>query len=123
MEPHSCIAIKGGGRPPLCGTLCGYVAIWLCDSVAMWLSSYVAIWLCGYVDKFQKSKRVPFLKIENLPNFYFMFFDRYEIHIQAFLDCVKPIFMFFSDPHLHKIILRICTQHPQKTERIKQHGT
>ena len=29
-----------------------------------------------------------------------MFSDRYEIHIQAFVDFIKPIFMFFFDPHL-----------------------
>ena len=44
-------AQKGGGLrpPPLCGLLCGYVAMWLCGSVAMWLwlCSYVAMWLGG----------------------------------------------------------------------------
>ena len=28
----------------------------------------------------------PYLKIEKLPNFLFMPFDRYEIHIQYFVD-------------------------------------
>ena len=46
-----------------------------------------------------------YLKIEKLPPFHLMFFDRYEIRIQAFGD----VFMenvSFVDPHLHKIILR-----------------
>ena len=33
-----------------------------------------------------------------------MFFDRYEIHIQAFVDFSNGNFII-SDPHLHKIIL------------------
>ena len=42
----------GGFRPtPLCGILCGYVAMRLYGSVAMYLCRYVAIWLCGYVAK------------------------------------------------------------------------
>ena len=44
----------------------------------------------------------PYLKIEKLPHFLFMFFDRSEIHIQAFGD----IFMenvSFSDPHFRKL--------------------
>ena len=39
-----------------------------------------------------------------LQNFHFMLFDRYEIHIEAFLDFINGNFLSFSDPHLHKII-------------------
>ena len=34
-----------------------------------------------------------------------MFFDRYEINIQAFVDFINGEFVI-SDPHLHKIISR-----------------
>ena len=37
----------------------------------------------------------PYLKIKKLSNSHFMFFDRYEIHIPAFLDFIKPIFIIF----------------------------
>ena len=53
----------------------------------------------------KKSLGFPFLKIENLSNFRFMFFDTYEIHIQAlvvFSDGKCSIF----NPHLRKNILR-----------------
>ena len=46
---------KGGGLwpHPLCGNLCGYVAMWPCGYVAMWLcgyvATYVATWRNGYV--------------------------------------------------------------------------
>ena len=30
----------------------------------------------------------PYLKIEKLPTVHFMFFDRYEIHIRAFVDFI-----------------------------------
>ena len=37
-----------------------------------------------------------------LPSFCFMFFDRYEINIQAFVDCINGN-VSFPDPHLRKI--------------------
>ena len=36
---------------------------------------------------------------------YFMLFDRYEIHIQAFVDFINGKLIIFN-PHLHKTILR-----------------
>ena len=36
-----------------------------------------------------------------LPDFHFMFIDRYEIHIQVFIDFIQPVFIIF-DPHLLK---------------------
>ena len=38
-----------------------------------------------------------------------MFFDRYEIHIQAFANVFYRGFII-PDPHLHKTIFKICTQ-------------
>ena len=38
-----------------------------------------------------------------------MFFDRYEIHIQAFVHFLNGK-LSFSDPHLRKIILKLYTQ-------------
>ena len=66
----------------------------------------MAMWLCGYVDKFQKSKRVPYLKIRNLPNFHFMFFDRYEIHIQAFVDFINGKLIIFRSSSSQNIICK-----------------
>ena len=42
---------------------------------------------------------------EKSPNFYFMFFDRYEIHIQAFANVFIENLSFF-DHHLQQNILR-----------------
>ena len=51
-----------------------------------------------------------------------MFFDRYEIHIQAFGDIVLE--KIFSGSHLHKIIFEICIQiFTQKTGKNKTPGT
>ena len=38
-----------------------------------------------------------------------MFFDRYEIHIQAFLLFINGKLIIFNS-HLHKSICKICTQ-------------
>ena len=38
-----------------------------------------------------------------------MFFDRYEIHVQAFVHFINGKWII-SDPHLHKIIFEICIQ-------------
>ena len=63
----------------------------------------------------------PCLKIEMLPNFHFMFFDRYEIHIQAFVHSINENELFF-DPHLHKTISRICIQNStQKNGKTETH--
>ena len=40
----------------------------------------------------------------------FHVFDKYEIHIQAFLDFINGK-SIISDPHLHKHIYKIYTQH------------
>ena len=52
---------------------------------------------------------IPYLKIdefggclEDLPNLHFTFFDRYEIHIQAFLYFINEN-LSVSDPHLRQI--------------------
>ena len=50
--------------------------------------------------------------MEDLPSLYFMFFDRYEMHIQAFVDFMNGKLIIFN-PHLRKLILRICTQTTQ----------
>ena len=47
------------------------------------------------------------------PHFHFMFCARYEIHIQAFL-CFINGKLSFSDPHLHKIVFKICTHKSNK---------
>ena len=44
----------------------------------------MAMWLCGYVDKSQKKQKK-----------HFMFFDRYEIHIQAFVDFINGKLIIF----------------------------
>ena len=49
----------------------------------------------------------PYLKIEKLPNFRFMFFERYEIHIQAFAIFMDNLSS--SVPYLHKIVFKIYT--------------
>ena len=38
----------------------------------------------------------PYLKIEKLPYFHFMFFGRYGIHIQAFVDLTNAIAIMFK---------------------------
>ena len=38
----------------------------------------------------------PHIKIKKLPHFHFMFFDRYDIHIQAFLCFVNGSFIIFQ---------------------------
>ena len=43
--------------------------------------------------------------MEDLPNLYFMFFERYEIHIQAFANGFYGR-MSYVNPHLHKIDIR-----------------
>ena len=53
--------------------------------------------------------------MEDLPNFHFMCFDRYEIHIQAFLDFINGKFIIFY-PHLHKITLKIRTHNFTKSK-------
>ena len=74
------------------------------------------MWLCGYVDKFQNSRIsekvldlskktchvFPYLKVKKLTNFHFMVFDRYAIHIQAFLDFIKGKFIIFQSSPPHK---------------------
>ena len=42
-----------------------------------------------------------------------MFFDRYEIHIQAFVHFINGRLVMFN-PHLHKIIFEICIQKAQE---------
>ena len=42
-----------------------------------------------------------------------MFFDRDEIHIQVFANVCYGKFIF-SDPHLHKILLKYVLIFPQK---------
>ena len=59
------------------------------------------IWM--KIKKFGDSLTWKYINLEDLPNVYFMCFDRYEIHIQAFVDFIFPL---FSDPQLHKNILR-----------------
>ena len=54
----------------------------------------------------------PYLKIDKFggfTKFIFHVFDRYEIHIQAFLYFINGN-LWMSVPHLHKIIFNICTQ-------------
>ena len=46
---------------------------------------------------------VPYLKIEKLPPFHFMCFDRYENHTQDFANVLYGKFIIFN-PHLRKII-------------------
>ena len=59
---------------------------------------------------FLENKKVwgyPYLKIEKLSNALFMFFDRYEIHIQAFVHLINGK-LIISNPHLHKNVFGIC---------------
>ena len=53
--------------------------------------------------EYEKVWGFPYLKIEKLPNFHFMFFARYEIHIQAFGDVVYGKFSIFrsSSPQIY----------------------
>ena len=48
---------------------------------------------------------IPLPEIEKLQEFLFMFFDRYEIHIQAFVHFINGKVIIFN-PHFHKSILR-----------------
>ena len=48
-----------------------------------------------------------------------MFFDRYEIHIQAFLYFINGK-LSFSDPHLHQNIFKVCTQNSTIKKRTTQ---
>ena len=53
-----------------------------------------------------------------LPNFHFMFFDRYEIHIQAFVDFIYANLSFF-EPRLTNlyneyILILILSKNKQK---------
>ena len=43
----------------------------------------------------------PYLKTEKLASLHFMFFDRYEIHIQYLVDFHLTNLHHFPDPHLH----------------------
>ena len=47
---------------------------------------------------------LPYLRIEKLQEILFMFFERYAIHIQAFVHFITGN-LSFPDPHLHRIIL------------------
>ena len=56
----------------------------------------------------------PYLKVVKLPNLHFMFFDRYEIQIQAFLKFINGQFIIFrsSSPqtyfkNMYSILTRI----------------
>ena len=53
-----------------------------------WMLGYgtTSVWCSGGSRNFEGCWRFPYLKIQKLPNFHFMFFDRYEIHIQDFED-------------------------------------
>ena len=52
---------------------------------------------------------IPLPEIGNLSNPRFMFFDRYEIHIQAFLYFINGKLIIFN-PHLQKNIFKIYIQ-------------
>ena len=67
--------------------------------------------------------------MEDLPNLYFMSFERYEIHIQA--DMFYGNLSFF-DPHIRKTIFEIYThlyikmfgkQKQTPNKHTKKHGT
>ena len=59
---------------------------------------FLGFWFLGFQKRFMLSKDIWYM----LANCHFMFFDRYEIHIQAFGDvCYGKI--SFPDPHLRKI--------------------
>ena len=54
-----------------------------------------------------------------IPHLHFMFFDRYETHIQAFVDFINGKLIIFS-PHLHKTYFQNMYSHfHDKNERIK----
>ncbi len=57
-----------------------------------------------------------------LPKFHLMFADRYEIHIQAFVEFINGN-LSFPDPHLHKTIFKICIQNSTKQRTNETHGT
>ena len=74
-----------------------------------------------------KNVKGPFLEkqfkveVEKLQEIPFMFFDRYEIHIQAFLYFVNGK-LIISNPHLRKSIFKICTQKSQKISQKKDYS-
>ena len=55
-----------------------------------------------YSYKKSKNKGVVGPNMEDLPNLYIMFFDRYEIHIQAFVAFINGKLIIFN-PLLRKI--------------------
>ena len=78
----------------------------------------------------KKVQGFPYLKIEVLPNSHFKIFDRYEIHIQAFVHFVYGQFIIFRssssqnyfqliNSFLYKNYLETETTNPNK----KKHGT
>ena len=59
-------------------------------------------------SKIKKVWGVPYLKIEKLSNVLFMFFDRYEIHIQVFVNFINGKLIIFNH-QLHQIIFETYT--------------
>ena len=82
---------------------------------------------------FLKNKKVwgfPYLKIEKLRHSHFMFFDRYEIQIQAFVDSINAIFIICrsSSPQnmiskwdTHFNIWQINKQRTKRCLRLSRH--
>ena len=76
-----------------------------------------------------KSSGIPLPQNRKVTNNPFRVFDRYEIHIQAFVHFINGK-VIISNPHLHKIIFKICIQIPTNKKRTKtnkneqkKHGT
>ena len=72
--------------------------------MAIWLCGYVAMGLCGQVPKNQ--------------NVHFMFFDRYEIHIQALGDFIYGKVMVFRSSS-SQIYIKIDTQNVNRKHKRK----
>ena len=49
----------------------------------------------GFIDTPRGPMGFPYLKIEKLANYHFMFLDRYEIHIQDFEDLLRDLHHFW----------------------------
>jgi len=66
----------------------------------------------------------PYLKIEKLQEIHFMFFDRYEIHIQAFVHFINAKLIMFQSSSPQKYFKNVySTSQKQKTNEQQTHGT
>ena len=81
-----------------------------------------SVWCRGRSRNVEGSWGFSYLKIEKLPNSHFMFFDRYEIHIEAFGNFIYAMRIIFRSSSSENLIWKWDNQIPPKRTKTV-HGT